>query len=456
MPPTIIAILPITDSLNVPQLLDLHERIIFGLLERGIKVVSYSSDGTETERSVQREFAASAKNHITVTIPSPHNNITIRVPVFDSHGSSYPIVMIQDSKHALKTFRNNLFSGARLLPLGNHAAFFQQIRDMAFEEDSPLYHRDVEKLDRQDDNAASRLFSAPSLQYLVDRHPDQLGVIIYLFVFGELCDAFQNRHISHAERINLLLRTQFFVDMWGKFIDSLECYRKIQHFISRESVDILHFLTHGLISLIVIHRDFYPDIPLIPWLHSTEVCEHLFGLARRLIKDFGLLDFHNMMPKLTVQIRESIFSTHLAESTKQTTAAASGYHHTYSNLKHLDIMALGCFPTDTMIQAIAKRASDEADSLWALLGISPDTIHSLAIQLPGVDTMVSTTKDSDDFDEEFGNELHLGSDMEELQYLIQVNECNMAALTYKERDRLQVLIHASVAATIEDQVTMYV
>ncbi|KAJ3861852.1 hypothetical protein EV359DRAFT_46360 [Lentinula novae-zelandiae] len=48
--------------------------------------------------------------------------------------------MGQDSKHCLKTFHNNLFTGARLLTLGNHAAFYELIREMAFVENSPLFH----------------------------------------------------------------------------------------------------------------------------------------------------------------------------------------------------------------------------------------------------------------------------------------------------------------------------
>ncbi|KAF8220907.1 hypothetical protein L208DRAFT_1331127 [Tricholoma matsutake] len=79
--------------------------------------------------------------------------------------------MIQDSKHTLKTFRNNLFSSAWLLHFSNYAAFFQQVYNIAFEEGSPLYHCDVQKLDQQDDNAASQLFSATTLQFISDRHP---------------------------------------------------------------------------------------------------------------------------------------------------------------------------------------------------------------------------------------------------------------------------------------------
>ena len=67
--------------------------------------------------------------------------------------------MIQDSNHGLKTSRNNLFTGAKLLTLGSHIAMYQYVRQAAFEAGRPLYHRDVKKTDRQDDNAAIRIHS---------------------------------------------------------------------------------------------------------------------------------------------------------------------------------------------------------------------------------------------------------------------------------------------------------
>ena len=75
------------------------------------------------------------------------------------------------------------------------------MQDLAADEDSPLYIRDVEKLDRQDDNAAARFFSAATLQHLVQKESQDLGLIVYLFIFGELTDACQNRFIPHSERI---------------------------------------------------------------------------------------------------------------------------------------------------------------------------------------------------------------------------------------------------------------
>ena len=38
---------------------------------------------------------------------------------------SRAICMVQDSKRAFKTYRNNLFSSARLLSFGNHTAIYQ-------------------------------------------------------------------------------------------------------------------------------------------------------------------------------------------------------------------------------------------------------------------------------------------------------------------------------------------
>jgi hypothetical protein len=76
---------------------------------------------------------------------------------------------------------------------------------MAFEEASPLYHCNVEKLDQQDDNAATCLFSVATLEFLSKNHLEYLGEIVYLFVFGELVDAYQNHSMAHIDRIKLVL-----------------------------------------------------------------------------------------------------------------------------------------------------------------------------------------------------------------------------------------------------------
>ena len=77
---------------------------------------------------------------------------------------------------------------------------------------SLIYSCDVTKVDCQDDNAAVWLFAADALKYLADNHPEFAGEIMYLFVFGELIDVYQNRSISHAEQLKLVLWAHYFLE----------------------------------------------------------------------------------------------------------------------------------------------------------------------------------------------------------------------------------------------------
>lgn len=180
-------------------------------------------------------------------IKNPHPgcpNIVVIIGVYKGNW----IIPIQDSKHGLKTLCNNLFSGARLLTLGSYTAIYQHISELAQEAGSHLYHQDVIKLDRQDDLAATCLFSAATMEFLSKHHPEYLGEIVYLFVFGELIDAYQNRSISLKERITMVLCTQYFVDYWQAFLAEVG-YSETQYFILREAADILTYLINGLIGL---------------------------------------------------------------------------------------------------------------------------------------------------------------------------------------------------------------
>ena len=161
-----------------------------------------------------------------------------------------------------------------------------------FGAESPLYHQDVEKTDRQDNNASTRVHSMAAMAFLAKHHKDCLGLIIYLFIFGELIDTYQNQKIPHIERIKMALHARFFIDMWQSFLKATG-YSETHYFISRKFADILGFLMDGLISLVVIHWDHMGGeiYPLLPWLHSSETCKHIFGECQKLIKDFTFLNF---------------------------------------------------------------------------------------------------------------------------------------------------------------------
>ena len=201
----IVAAEAIPNDLPASKLYPKSLAVIEGLKGHGVNVVSYACDGTQVERTIQDSLVSKAVRSISYRVPDPEGmDYTISLPIY----ADSPVVMIQDSKHALKTMRNNLFSGARALVLGNHLAMYSYARDLAFTEigGRPLYHRDVEKMDRQDDNAATCLFSAETLDFVRKHHSGRLGFAVYLFIMGKVVDTYQSRTISHHERVRMVLR----------------------------------------------------------------------------------------------------------------------------------------------------------------------------------------------------------------------------------------------------------
>jgi hypothetical protein len=138
---------------------------------------------------------------------------------------------------------------------------------------------------------------------LIEHHKtDSLGEIIYLFVFGELVDAYQNWTMAHTERVRLVLQARYFLDAWTAFLE-VGGYSKPRHHLSREALDIMDILIEGFLALLIIHRDYIDGIaPFLPWTNLTKSCEHTFGAACKIVKDFTFLDLIYMIPKLCIKL----------------------------------------------------------------------------------------------------------------------------------------------------------
>ncbi|CAK5270401.1 unnamed protein product [Mycena citricolor] len=447
--PIVVAALPISGDLKADTLLRHLTQVVDGLLDRGIKLISYACDGTQVERSVQDAFVRQAAEKDLHIIQDPRGQgRDLRIEIAVVKGQH--IAMVQDPKHALKTFRNNLFSGARLLCFGSYTAIYEHIRETAFAEGSPLFHRDVVKLDRQDDNAAVRLFSADTLKYLSDHHPDYLGEIVYLFVFGELIDAYQSRSIDHAERTKLVLRGRYFVDSWSAFLD-ISGYSKNVYFLSREAVDIIRFIVEGYLSLLYIHRDHLNGLyPLLPWFHASEACEHVFGAARHIVKDFTMLDFLYMVPKLRAKMRSAVLRGKSSDPKRK----AAGYSHTYFDVTGLDLRALSAFPDNSTISVLASEALEESDSLVFLLGVTPVHLHSPLLPprtaLPSIGSwFAAESGDSDDDDGSVVSDDESTSDAQQLQDLVEEAQVEMARGGHQRSQQSELLNLTSAALALE-------
>ncbi|GET55328.1 hypothetical protein GLOIN_2v1777971 [Rhizophagus irregularis DAOM 181602=DAOM 197198] len=82
--------------------------------------------------------------------------------------------------------------------------------------------RDVYNIDKQDDGTAFRIFHSQLLRMCQDNriiNLGKLGLFVYLFILGELFDAYLNREISHKTRIIMTMHAYFFLNFWKSYIE---------------------------------------------------------------------------------------------------------------------------------------------------------------------------------------------------------------------------------------------
>ncbi len=453
--PLILAAMGVGNKTSADFLWEHHQRILKGLCDAGINVVSSASDGATTERAVQTRLEEEATSQLRYSIPHPARatRLVYDIPCFGPQ--EQPIVMVQDARHALKTVRNNFYTGSKLLTLGPEVAHYSHARRMAHE-NGPLYMRDVEKVDRQDDNAATRLFSRDALEWFTTNHGDEhRGTAVYHFVYGELVDSHIGRTMDLSERLKMAFRAEFFTDLWEIFL-SRAGYSKSRHFISHQAAAITRRLTRSLVQLTYLFRDHLGGrYPLLPWLLSTEPCEHSFGTSRLIVEDFKMLQFYYMIPKITAHMRSNIFTSYHGDSK----ARASGYHHSYTDSRGVDLAVLRQFPTDTEISSIAEVAYEEAVSLWAVLGVSPADLDPRLCTPEHGPTPPHAVPGDDDARSDAGSDSDSDSDYDEVESTEQlldeiIAELDSLSTDFLTEDEIMKLTYTAISLSVDERIQM--
>lgn len=204
-----------------------------------MRLCSYNSDGTEIERGMQRIWNSSAPRMLKLTYAHPLPGVApveIKITMY----WSIPIVIWQDSLHGQKNLRSFLFSGARVPTLGDSGFLYRMLDEAVDEPDCPLYTKDVRNTDKQNDSAAIRVFSAAFLEFTNKNHPEWLGLLIFLFVFGDLIDEHQSRTMQNSMRIKIAWRTKFFLQACDAFLNRAGYHS--QHVLARETREILDII----------------------------------------------------------------------------------------------------------------------------------------------------------------------------------------------------------------------
>ncbi|CAJ0767631.1 10340_t:CDS:2, partial [Entrophospora sp. SA101] len=276
-----------------------------------------------------------------------------------------------------KTARNQIHTGARLLSLGISTMHYDQLFELAHRSQHFILKRDVLNVDKQDDNAALRTFHSNNLMQIPvngNLTEESIGLFVYLFVLGELCDAYLNRTIDHKTRIEMVLRAYFFLNTWKNYVEccsihySKKWYSLQKSFISIQSYDIFISMAESLIMLIIAHREYYSLFPLFPWEHGTEGLEHIFGISRRILPDFNFNEFFKIQQR--VSYRDKIARAGIIDTSKDHNSAA-GYVFDIdgTSLPHETIEILRTWPTTDDIKESTVIAFNEAMSLANYLHI---------------------------------------------------------------------------------------
>ncbi|EGF97335.1 uncharacterized protein MELLADRAFT_85855 [Melampsora larici-populina 98AG31] len=339
------------------DILEGHKKFLELSREAGINILSIGADGAPPELSAQASLVDTATQYFTYS--NSTYDVHIKLPLVGH--PPRPVVMVQDPKHARKTSANQLASGARLLTIGNYHISIQQLAAILQSGRSLLLHRDVFDCDKQDDGRAFRTLSSSTLAVsLADK--DMLGLSIYLYVAGEMCDTWLNRSIGHRERIRSAWTAEFFFRHWKNF-------------------KIFSTLATSLLQLIIAHREFYPNCPLLPWKHGSEPCEHGFGWMRVLSPQFTVLDARMMMPKLHLIVKNIMSGKMKIPPSEH---IHSGYQYAFCDEPDSDnLKILTKFPTDIEISEDLKTAYERANHLVTISGMG--SLTSLICDTPDVD-----------------------------------------------------------------------
>ncbi|CAB4436211.1 unnamed protein product [Rhizophagus irregularis] len=378
-PPVIVAIIP-TRGDNAEKIFAYHQKLLDIAARLEIHIISIGSDGAAAEFQAQNLLQAT-KTSSRIQHQNLQYGINFNCPIFHKVG---PVIRIQNPKYRKKTARNAVMS-----------------------DDSIMFKRDVIGLDRQDDNAAYRVFCLKNLEQILDEEKnlpfEQRGLFVYLFIMGELLDSYLNQNITHNERIEMAMTAYFFLHLWKYHIETLNnlypSYVSIsKNFLATQTFNIMISLVESLVLLIKIHRDYYKDIPLLLWKHGIESCEHIFGISHQFRSDFNYLEIIQIVPKIDQYLR-SVKSDNLIFRKEK--KVREGYD--FNEYDEIDLLGdnLEClryWPSDTEIDNAIGIGYKKAIHLARYLGMTviPSDAHYFTIHKRLLTLQLENSWDSND------------------------------------------------------------
>ncbi|CAG8600633.1 21664_t:CDS:2 [Gigaspora rosea] len=134
----LIALILNNGSDTADSILQLHKQLIIEIVPLlGLHILSLESNGAITKFQAQQSISKIQTNEKLI-VKEPDLNINFSCSIFDNIG---PVIRIQDPKHAKKTARNAIMSGARLLTYSNSSAQYDHLLQLINQQDSVMFKK---------------------------------------------------------------------------------------------------------------------------------------------------------------------------------------------------------------------------------------------------------------------------------------------------------------------------
>ncbi|KAH9929219.1 uncharacterized protein B0H18DRAFT_874204 [Fomitopsis serialis] len=340
VPPMVVALMATSGSDSAQEIHKIQTRLIQMAAQLKMSVIVCAADGAATELSAQAMMDSTASEQTPLAYEYTLYGLSLRAPVFKDTG---PLISVQDPSHGRKTARNQPQHGTHTASLGKGYLVNRTLVQLYEGGGSGLQRSDIKNVDKQDDGAARRLFhnvALTAMTYKGDENTQYikeefLGLFVYLYVLGDLFDAWLCRRMSVKDRILAALRARSFLHIWRAHVLLLErhypdLYSTARSFISPASFKIFNRLCDTLILLVLAYAQYYPDEPFCPWLLGTDFLEHFFGLARRMLPNFTYAELLKLVKH--VMLRQKILLTRKMKSQpKPEREARAGYIFDFDN-----------------------------------------------------------------------------------------------------------------------------
>ncbi|KAL1941730.1 hypothetical protein VTO73DRAFT_6730 [Trametes versicolor] len=225
IPPLVVALLPTKGNDDASGIHRDHMRFLAMAKQLGMPVISMAADSAASELCAQALMDREKSEEPPLAYDFPLYGIHLHAPVFTTTG---PLISVQDPPHARKTCRNQPQHGTHTASMGKGYVVNRSFIQLYETGISGLQLRDVQDVDKQDGGAARRMFHHMALSATTserldesrDIRPEFTGLFVYLFIFGELFDAWLNRRLSAQDRVLAALRARFFLYIWQCHIPS--------------------------------------------------------------------------------------------------------------------------------------------------------------------------------------------------------------------------------------------